>query len=493
MKKIIYSLLIMLAFASCVEQDSLIYEQKPDERVQAVLDEYNEIIQSSPNGWLLALETGAKGGVNHWVNFTGDNTCEMLSDAENISSSKFLDSATEVSPSSWRLKSVETPILIFDTYNYIHMLADPTSSINGASSNGTGFITDFEFTLGSYDKDLKVLDLTGRFNKSAAKLIACTAEQEEAIRAGGLKVMNDNFEAIASELKYPVIELGGAKVDLELTARNFGLKYIDEDDAIATSSVAAYLDMEGLEENSVSNLILFDTLNYNGQDVTGVVCENNKLFALVGGNQVEVVDNLKPAIPLRFGPGRDYDYITMKAEDLEGSMVDPYLSNVYMMAKNTMYDKSSKRALQYVTIQFIKDSKTGLSRMELRVYYKNSAGSSYQAIWDFKYTENEDGTITFTDRDQSTINTNNRGQEPYLKAIVDYFCKLEYDGYSTSSTAGTWDKNKARVTKITPRTFRIDWAANNTPGLSGSLGGFYPVDDEHMAAEGICVGVLSKK
>ncbi len=305
--------------------------------------------------------------------------------------------------------------------------------------------------------------------------------------------MNQNFETVAGNIKYPVVQIGSDKIDLEISAREFGLKYIDADDAISTQSVAAYLDMKGLTEGSISNLVLFDTLEYNGQKVTGLVYENEKLYACIGGNNVEVVDNLKPAIPLRVGPGRDYDFMNVQAEKLTGSMVDPYLTNVYMMAKNTMYNKSSKRTMQYFTIQFIKDAKTGLERMELRIYYKNTAGSTYQAIWDFKYTKNEDGTITFTDRDQSSINTNSRAQEPHLRAIVDYFCKLEYDGYSTSSSTGTWAKNKARVTKTTPRTFRIDWAENNTKGLSGSLGGFYPVDAEHMAAEGVCVGILSKK
>ena len=50
-----------MAVASCADQNSLIYEQKPDERVQAVLDNYNQIIKSGTNGWFLALETGAKG------------------------------------------------------------------------------------------------------------------------------------------------------------------------------------------------------------------------------------------------------------------------------------------------------------------------------------------------------------------------------------------------------------------------------------------------
>ncbi len=491
MKKIIYILFIMLAAASCTEKDSLIYDERPDERVQAVLDNYNTIIQGSTNGWLLALETGEKGGFNHWVNFTGENTVEMLSDAD-AGTNIFGNTSSEVKQSSWRLKSVVSPILMFDTYSYIHMLADPNEDVNDGVK-GKGYVTDFEFSLGNYNSTDNILELKGRFNGSKAKMIACSASEQEAIMEGGLKTMNQNFETVAGNIKYPVIQIGSDKIDLEISAREFGLKYIDADDAISTQSVAAYLDMKGLNEGSISNLVLFDTLEYNGQKVTGLVYENEKLYACVGGNNVEVVDNLKPAIPLRVGPGRDYDFMNVQAEKLTGSMVDPYLTNVYMMAKNTMYNKSSKRTMQYFTIQFIKDAKTGLERMELRIYYKNTAGSTYQAIWDFKYTKNEDGTITFTDRDQSSINTNSRAQEPHLRAIIDYFCKLEYDGYSTSSSTGTWAKNKARVTKITPRTFKIDWAENNTKGLSGSLGGFYPVDAEHMAAEGVCVGILSKK
>ena len=138
MKKIIYTLLIMLAFASCAEKDSLIYEQKPDERIQEALDNYNTIIQGGANGWLLALETGEKGGYNHWVNFTGENTCEMLSDAD-AGSALFGNSSTDVKESSWRLKSVISPILMFDTYSYIHMLADPNEEVNdGIKGKGYG-------------------------------------------------------------------------------------------------------------------------------------------------------------------------------------------------------------------------------------------------------------------------------------------------------------------------------------------------------------------
>lgn len=490
MKKIIYSLLIMMAFASCADQNSLIYEQKPDERVQAVLDNYNKIIKSGTNGWLFALETGAKGGVNHWVNFTGDNTCEMLSDAELISSSKFPNTATQVSPSSWRLKSVETPILIFDTYNYMHMLADPTATISGASSNGTGLVTDFEFVLGDYDANAKEMKLKGRFNKSSAVMIAVDENQEAAIRDGGLKTMNENFEALVSPMKYPVFEYNSQKVDVQLGARQLSIKYLDENDEIASSSSPAYLSLKGLESEQTSDLKLFETIPYAGSTISEVVTSDGKMFAVIDGSQYEIYDNGVPALPFRFGPGKDYNVFTVNSATLGASLQDPYLTNVYNLAKETMYNKSSKRTMNYFKTEFSRDAKSGKLTMILKIWYTNTAGSTYQAWWDYAVQENEDGTITFTDRDQDPVNTNARGQERNLAPIVDYFCKLEYSKYSTSAAA--WADNKANVIATTPRTFKIDWAANITPGLSSSLGGFYPTDPEHMAAEGICVGVPSK-
>ena len=170
-------------------------------------------------------------------------------------------------------------------------------------------------------------------------------------------------------------------------------------------------------------------------------------------------------------------------------MQDPYYTNIYKLSKDTQYNKGSKRVLNYFKTEFSKDANSGKITMILKVWYTNSSGTTYQAWWYYTVQENEDGTITFTDRDQQTNNNNARGQENYLRPHVDYFCKLEYSKYSTSVT---WAQNKANVTKTTPRTFKLDWAENITPGLSSSLGGFYPVDEEQLANEGICVGVPSK-
>lgn len=123
-----------------------------------------------------------------------------------------------------------------------------------------------------------------------------------------------------------------------------------------------------------------------------------------------------------------------------------------------------------------------MPQMELLIRYTNTAGTGYNAKWNYSYEINADGTITFTDRNQ-TGSTNEAGREPYLKAIVDYFCTVEYEKYSSSSWA------QSVKSKVTPHTFRIDWAPNNTPGLTGNIGAFYPVDDEEL----YFVGQLSAK
>ena len=74
--------------------------------------------------------------------------------------------------------------------------------------------------------------------------------------------------------------------------------------------------------------------------------------------------------------------------------------------------------------------------------------------------------------------------------MLDYLCGVEYDGYnSTSATEGTWEKNKARITKVTPKTFKIDWAENNT-SPAREYAGFYPVDQAQLEEEGVMVGYL---
>lgn len=469
------------------------FDKSPDQRVQETLAQYSKVITTAPYGWLLSMQTRLDGGYNFWVKFDANNRVSMLCDGD-ATTDALGDCSIYPWESSYRLKSVQTPILMFDTYNYIHYLCDPADYTDfGSAADGYGLKTDFEYRLDAYDEVTGVFSLTGRYNKTLALMRPCTAGEYESISAGGLKTIHTDLQAfVKANLRYPVLDFGSKKVDLTLGSRSVGIQYLDSQDEAMSSTVDSYLGSEQLcGTQELSNVYFFEPLDYEGAEINSLLYENGAFVAMVGGNKVSVVDNGKPALPFRFGYGKDFTIMSWDESTLAGTMTDPYLTNVYLAGKNEMYSRSSKRTLLNAKALFLFDQAKGKPYMQLQLQYKNSAGSKYTAKWNFAYTVNDDGSVTFTDRDQ-TGSSNERGQEPYLKPIVDYFCEFVYDGYSTSSSSGTWAKNKARVTEVTPHTFTFDWVENNTPGLSAMIGGFYPVDSEQLSGQGICCGVVTK-
>jgi hypothetical protein len=91
----------------------------------------------------------------------------MYSDIDTIS-------AVDRKESSFRLKALQQPALLFDTYSYLHQLADPDGAVNGGDY-GVGLSSDFEFSLDTLTVDS--IKLTGRFKGS--KMILKKATQQD--------------------------------------------------------------------------------------------------------------------------------------------------------------------------------------------------------------------------------------------------------------------------------------------------------------------------
>jgi hypothetical protein len=98
--------------------------------------------------------------------------------------------------SGYRLKALQRPSLIFDTYTYMHVPADPDPNVSFSptGSGGYGWGTDFNFSFTDIaPKDTMVLE--GNFNKSAAVLVKATqAEMDAAFKNSRLlNIMNLTF------------------------------------------------------------------------------------------------------------------------------------------------------------------------------------------------------------------------------------------------------------------------------------------------------------
>jgi len=161
-KALLYILVASTGFLSC-KKDKTVFSQTPDERLNAVLKADQDTLVNAPYGWKgFVFPSGLSGGVvGFYFKFNNSNRVQMFSDFDSLS-------AVTMMESSYRLKALQQPALIFDTYCYVTVLADPDGSVNGGPY-GAGLSSDFEFSIDSIKGD--TIRLTGRTHGSKAFLV----------------------------------------------------------------------------------------------------------------------------------------------------------------------------------------------------------------------------------------------------------------------------------------------------------------------------------
>jgi|RhiMetdeSRZDD1v2_1073273.scaffolds.fasta_scaffold32770_2 uncharacterized protein DUF4302 len=193
MKKIVLYYLLAITFvASCRRDDDHVFDKSPDERINETLKAYQAAISGSTYGWNATLTTGSGSSFRFYFNFNDSNRVLMYSDFDS-------STASAIKESSYRLKALQQPALIFDTYSYIHVLSDPDASVNGGSY-GEGLKSDFEFRIDTVTTDS--ISLTGRFNGS--KMVLRKAAQGDRTGWDNKQVMNGiiSFRNYFKFLKY---------------------------------------------------------------------------------------------------------------------------------------------------------------------------------------------------------------------------------------------------------------------------------------------------
>jgi len=211
---------LMIAFAACKKEDSHPFNQSPLDRMQAVLDSDQATFVSAPYGWRAVVfpDSGKSGGYTFYWKFTNTNRVTMLADINSTT----IDQSFE---SSYRMKGLQQPSLIFDTYSYLHILSDPNGNVNGGTT-GKGLVSDFEFSVDSVMKD--TVKLTGRVNGSKAFMVHAT-QQESQDFAGSFGNAMD-FENIANLTTYfKRLVLGSNQFDIsvDLTNRTITFTWVE--------------------------------------------------------------------------------------------------------------------------------------------------------------------------------------------------------------------------------------------------------------------------
>lgn len=166
MKKILLYVVGLLAVAAC-QPDNIDADVRPDERLNTVMSEYQQQLAGAENGWIGYLFPEGGGGYTFKFKFDNKNRVTTYAD---------VNATTAATPlqSSYRLKATQLPSLYFDTYTYLHILADPDPAVIGGEP-GTGLISDFEFSILSASTD--TLELRGNLNNSKMLLVRAKADE----------------------------------------------------------------------------------------------------------------------------------------------------------------------------------------------------------------------------------------------------------------------------------------------------------------------------
>ena len=272
-RTLLYFLLLLLALGACRKDDDPVFDQTADERINKVLAEYEAALIAAPDGWQARIVTGTGGIFNFHFRFKTGNRVEMYADIDT-------GTAHIAKESSYRLKALQQPALIFDTYSYLHQLADPDGNVNGGD-NGVGLKSDFEFSIDSVTTDS--IKLTGRFNNTAVTLYRATP-QDAAAWSNGDWANTLSFQYISNIQEYfKRLTFSGAAYDLRFNVlqRTITFVWVDAGGTLRQFTSAYFYTREGL--------ILETPFNDGTRTITrltgaGWDIPNNILHVTINGN-----------------------------------------------------------------------------------------------------------------------------------------------------------------------------------------------------------------
>ena len=300
----IYGVLLLFVF-SCKRENDRIFDQSPDERLNEALATYEGQLSSAQNGWKGILKTnGGNGGAyGFYFKFNGANRVTMLSDFDPVS-------AVTMKESSYRLKALQQPSLIFDTYSYLHVLSDPDESVNGGE-RGEGLLSDFEFYF-DYGSSADTIFLTGRINGSKLTLIKATAAEEQAYINGQLAASIGILDKILTYFKRLTIGSQLYDVSIDPLNRKFTFTWLDANGVAQTFTTGYYYTAGGIGftsplVNGSQTISGFTGMSWNQSTETINLSVNNTASTITG-----IVVPLKVDIG---APKRWWDYAVNSGRD----------------------------------------------------------------------------------------------------------------------------------------------------------------------------------
>ncbi|MCA5006200.1 DUF4302 domain-containing protein [Sphingobacterium bovistauri] len=354
--------LFFITLFSCKKDDSAILES-PDKRLNMTLADYEKHLVDTEFGWIGYLLTGTEKVHVFKMAFSDKNRVNMSSDY-----------AKTNAESSYILRALQKPTLIFDTYSTIHIINDPSSNVSGGEI-GEGQITDFEFQFIRASQD--TIELEGVLNKSKFFLIKAKSKKELDDSFNIYQDIKNEYNKLQTYFRR--VNVGGIDCEININDANkrFTLKYLENDELV----------IKDVNYFNVGNrLRFFQTIKLGDTEINGL-------------NDFRYDDQAKAVVATTFG-GKEF-VIKEETKPLKYEVNVPKLwidwtaASGYVSAYEGFHANGSDDGLGLKTLagfrrlDFVAPTAT-VSNHVARIV----ASTNYGPI--FKTTINENGIVIFT-------------------------------------------------------------------------------------------------
>lgn len=278
MKKITLVSFFVAAFLWACKKDDQVFDKSPDERINEALAKYQAALVGSPTGWKATVTPGFGGVYHYYFQFNNENRVSMFADFDTAT-------AKNKKESSYRLKALQSPSLIFDTYSYLHLLSDPDASVNGGAY-GAGLAADFEFTFDSLYTDSIIL--TGIRYKTRLKLEKASQEEMDAWQNGNWASTLSFLYISQIQNYFKRLSIGGIEYEIIIdpVSRRINFQWL-QGSTLRQFSTTYHFDAGGviLDDplvNGSQTISSFNNISWNAGSQT-VQLKSNNINGVVSG------------------------------------------------------------------------------------------------------------------------------------------------------------------------------------------------------------------
>jgi hypothetical protein len=418
--KIFCPLAFLILLSACKNEYEPVFNESPDDRVRKVIDEYRNTLINAPNGYKGIVYTGSGGGYMFYLDFNENGTVTMVSDFS-------LETAATPMNGTFVIKALQRPTLSFDTYSYIHLLADPSQEVNGGE-NGVGLESDVEFAFDKFSGD--TIDVEGTQRNTEMVLIAATQQEASAFLAGKL---NDNITNTTNFLTtnpYPYLEFGGGTqvaIDINQDGKTITLFYKASDNSIQQTTLPF--------SYSTNGILLKDPVQYGNASIQELIWDDNQqsFYVMQGNQKVYMQSSAVPVIPLVYALGYLHNAI----------VVDPAVITNLPAEFMTIYNQAKDELILVGGYNLELDGfvlSFDQSNTAVITYFIHNNAGDYQANYFYNKNISGNGQMTYTltgqDANASVIAIG-------LTPLLNYF--------ANNSFASNYEVSGEVLAKVTPQ------------------------------------------